>query len=454
MHIVIVGVDHSTAPITLRERLSVSARQTPQLLQAMRQQGKEGVILSTCNRLEMYGVYDEAEQGRSDLLNILSEAKNVAREELEARSYSFFDEQAEEHLFGVASGLYSLVPGEPQIQGQVVDALEIAQGGGYAGPVTSALFREALVAGKRARNETNISRNAASISHVAVQLARRHLLDFQQANVLLVGSGKMSEVAARNLRDNGAQQLVIVNRTQANAVDLAQALQAIHRPFTELDESLAEADVVISSTSAPRAVITMERMQRVVAQRNGRAIILIDIALPRDVEPEVAHLPGVFLYNLDDLQAEVAHGVELRMQEAEQVKKIIAEEVQSFEKWKASLGVTNTISDLRKHVDTIRQQELERTLRHLSASISDREAAAIQELTTRLMNKLLHTPMLQLKDAAVSGQGHVYAEAMRYLFGLEEESQHEDHNRDASQQARHDTDTVGSPAVTSAVARS
>ena len=419
MHIVLVGVDHTSAPIEFRERLACSPRQVPQVLQAIRQVVQESVLLSTCNRIALYAVCSEIEEGRAQLLRVLSEVRGMTLAELEDHSYHFADEQAVSHLFGVACGLYSLVPGEAQIQGQVAEALEIAQGGGYAGPVTSALFRGALVAGKRARSETGISRNAASVSLVAVQLARRLFPKLDDACVLLVGSGKMSELAAHHLCDNGAQRLIIINRTPLHAVDLAQRFDATHRSFAELATSLVEADVVISSTTAPHALISREMMQEVMQQRAGRSILLIDIALPRDVDPAVVELPGVYLYNLDDLQSEANEGIRLRLQEAEQVQGIIAEEVRAFDRWMRSLSVVDTISDLRQHVDELRQQELARTLQRLSSTLSEREAAAIQELTTRLVNKLLHMPTLRLKDAAAEGQGPVYAQALRYLFDLE-----------------------------------
>jgi len=419
VHIVLVGVDHTSAPIEFRERLACSPRQVPQVLQAIRQVVQESVLLSTCNRIELYAVCSEIEEGRAQLLRVLSEVRGMTLAELEDHSYHFADEQAVSHLFGVACGLYSLVPGEAQIQGQVAEALEIAQGGGYAGPVTSALFRGALVAGKRARSETGISRNAASVSLVAVQLARRLFPKLDDACVLLVGSGKMSELAAHHLCDNGAQRLIIINRTPLHAVDLAQRFDATHRSFAELATSLVEADVVISSTTAPHALISREMMQEVMQRRAGRSILLIDIALPRDVDPAVVELPGVYLYNLDDLQSGVNEGIRMRLQEAEQVQAIIAEEVRAFDRWMRSLSVVDTISDLRQHVDELRQQELARTLQRLSSTLSEREAAAIQELTTRLVNKLLHMPTLRLKDAAAEGQGPVYAQALRYLFDLE-----------------------------------
>ncbi len=420
MHIVVVGVDHTTAPIALREQLACSPRQVPQILRATQQVAQEAILLSTCNRLELYAVCAEEQEAPVNLLSVLSEIRQVPSAELEAHSYHFADEQAITHLFGVTCGLYSLVPGEVQIQGQVVEALELAQGGGYSGPLTSALFRAALATGKRARNETAISRNATSISHVAVQLSRHLFPNFNEACVLLVGSGKMSELAAHHLCDNGAKSLIIINRTQSHAVELAQRFGAQHRSFTELLPSLVAADIVISSTTAPRAILTLELMQEVMKQRANRSLLLIDIALPRDIDPDVATLPGIHLYNLDHLQATVNEGISLRRQEVEHVRSIIAEEVNTFERWLRSLGVVGTISDLRQYADTLRQQELARALRQLSPTLSEREVSAVHELTTRLVNKLLHIPTLRLKDAAAIGQGHIYAEALRYLFDLAE----------------------------------
>ncbi len=217
MHIVLLAVDHTTAPIAFRERLSFTSRQVPQFLQSVSQFAGECVLLSTCNRFELYAVASEPAALSQHLVRALTEARAIPLAELEQHSYTLEDEQAVAHLFGVATGLYSLVPGEAQIQGQVVDALQIAQGAGYAGPICSALFRAAIVAGKRARSETAISRNAASVSHVAVQLAHQLFPKLNDARVLLIGTGKMSELAARNLCENGAQRLVIINRTQQHA---------------------------------------------------------------------------------------------------------------------------------------------------------------------------------------------------------------------------------------------
>src|SRR5215472_3328164 len=348
MHIVVVGIDHTIAPITLREQLACSPRQVAWVLQAAQQVAREVVLLSTCNRLELYTVCADVRRSRESLLGVLSETRQVALAELEAHCYHYTGNEAVSHLFEVACGLHSLVLGEPQIQGQVAEALEVAQGGNFAGPIMSALFRAALVAGKRARSETGISRSAASVSHVAVALARKFFPNLNKACVLLVGSGEMSQLAARNLCDNGAQRLLIVNRTQEHAVDLAKRFGAIHRSFAELATSLAEADVVISSTLAPHAIITIELAQEVMKQRDGRSLLLIDIALPRDVDPAVGAFEGIHLYNLDDLQAQVSQGIRLRRQEIEHVRAILAEEESAFERWSRSLSVVGTISDLRE----------------------------------------------------------------------------------------------------------
>ncbi len=461
MHIIVVGADHNTASIALRERLACSTRQIPQVLRATRQVMQECVLLSTCNRIELYAVCQDDQAGLADLYRILKEQHQIGFEELEAYSFSLVDQAAVNHLLGVASGLHSLVPGEPQIQGQVAEALEIAQEGGFAGPITSALFRAALATGKRARTETSISRKAVSVSHVAVQLAREIVPNFNAANILLIGSGQMSELAARNLRDNGAQRLVVVNRTHDHAVELAQRLGAVHRTFAELAESLVEADVAISSTTSPHALITRKLMQRVMERREGRSLLLIDIALPRDIEPEVAGVPGVHLYNIDDLQTQVNEGLRLRMQEVEAVQSIILEEAQEFERWLSSLSVVDTISSLRRSAEEMRQSEVKRALHQLGPALSEREEAIVNALTTRLMNKLLHKPMARLKEAAAEGEGHIYAEALHYLFDLQEPTEdienrkHEKHNhRNASKQTGDGADQRNSREAASAVARS
>lgn len=443
MHIVCLGVEHTSAPIALRERLACPQDQILHILGSARQFAHECVLLSTCNRLEVYAVCVEPDIGLAHLQNLLSETCEVSLSELTAHASTFVDQQAVLHLIGVACGLYSLVPGEPQIQGQVAEALSLAQRGGLAGPITSALFRAALVAGKRARSETGISRNAVSISHVAVQLARRLFPSLQDASVLLVGSGKMSELAAQNLCAHGVRRLTIISRTAHHAIDLAGRAGATYRTFAELPDALLEADVVISSTSAPHIVLTHEMLQGVVRQRPGRSLLLIDIALPRDIDPTVAGLPSVHLFNLDDLQRFVNEGIRLRLQEVEQVEAIVAEEADEFARWFSSLQVVDTIIDLRNQINAVREQELSHTLNQLAPTLSEREIAAVRALTTRLVNKILHTPTQRLKDAAASGQGQAYAEALRFLFALRGQEQALDLRQDPSRPGTDDSDFLG-----------
>jgi glutamyl-tRNA reductase len=454
VHIVCLGIDHTSAPIGLRERLALMPRQIPQVLAAARQFVQECVLLSTCNRLELYAVCARPDEGLEHLLCVLAQARGVALPELRAHSSTCADQQAVVHLLGVTCGLHSLVPGEPQIQGQVADALEIALGGRFAGPVTSSLFRSALSTGKRARSETGISRNATSISHVAVQLARRFFPRLQEAHVLLVGSGKMSELAAQNLCAHGVEQLTIINRTPLHALNLASRVGAVQRTFAELPLALSEADVVISSTTAPRAILSYEMLEEVVLrQRRERCLLLIDIALPRDIEPEVARLPGVHLFNLDDLQGSVDEGIRLRLQEVEQVNAIIASEAAAFERWLSSLSVVDTINDLRGHVNALREQELARTLNQLASGLSEREEEAVRELTTRLVNKILHLPTRRLKDAAADGQGHVYAEALHFLFDLKAHHEKTNGHRHPGQQPGAHTDAQDRDATAAPLAR-
>jgi glutamyl-tRNA reductase len=433
MHIVVVGVDQSSASIELREQLTYSTHQIPQVLGKARQVVRESVLLSTCNRLELYAVCSEVCAGQTELLEALSETSKVELAELQTYCYAYADMEAVTHLFEVTCGLHSLVPGETQIQGQVAKALEIAQESCYSGPVTSALFRNALVAGKRARSETGISRNAASVSLIAVRLAKQLFPELHEANVLLVGSGKMSELAAHHLCDHGAKRLVIINRTPVHAIDLAERFGSTYRSFAELATSLVEADVVISSTTAPQALLTHDMMQEVMQRRSGRPLLLIDIALPRDVDPAVAALPGVYLYNLDDLENVAKEGIRLRQQEVEQVQEIIAQEASAFDRWLCERSVVDTIGDLRHHAGLLCQQELTRTLRRLPSTLTERETAAVHELATRLVNKLLHMPTLRLKEAATEGQGQVYDEALRYLFDLKEQPDETHHHWNASQ---------------------
>jgi glutamyl-tRNA reductase len=490
MWIAVVGLDHTTAPIALRERLAAAPALALEAMHAARPAALECVLLSTCNRVELYaagsGRFErETEEHLLRVLLLLDESGQVMLDEVRAHSYCYTNKAAVTHLFEVTCGVRSLVTGEPQIQGQVAEAFEQARAGGQSGPIMSALFRAAIVAGKRARSETGISRSAVSVSHVAVHLARRLFPRLREAAVLLIGSGQMSELAARNLRDNRAARLVVVNRTLEHAIDLARRNGAAYRPIEELPAALAEADVVISSTHAPYTLITVDMMREVLRRkqerqnqgdregaplpyadngddetdrvgahprgRPGPSLLLIDIAVPRDVDPAVGRLPGVHLYNLDDLQAGVSRGVEEREREVEHVRAIIAEEVRAFEDWLRGRSTANTVGALHRRAEELRQREVERTLRRASSTLTEQDIEAIQALSKSLVNKLLHTPTLRLKEAAADNQE--YTEAFHYFFDLEVRHEEEYYDWDAGEQAGDDADELGDRAAQALMAR-
>ncbi|HIC90390.1 MAG TPA: glutamyl-tRNA reductase, partial [Anaerolineae bacterium] len=328
----------------------------------------------------------------------------------------------------VACGLDSMVLGESQIQGQVAQAYQLALAHGTAGAVISALFRTALRAGKRARSETDISKHATSISHVAVELALQIFDNLSQKRVLLIGAGEMAELAARDLVDHGVARLLVVNRSRERAVSLAQKFQGEALGWDRLAQALWQADIVISSTAAPHTILDTETIAIAMHMRRNRPLFLIDIAVPRDIDSAVGNLPNVFLYDIDDLQKVVEANLEQRRQEIPRVQAIVKAEVADFMAWFRALDVVPTIVDLRQHAERIREAELQRALRQLS-HLSDREQNVIHSLSQRIVNKILHQPTVRLKQHANDGEAYRYAEAIRDLFGLTVESREVDKER-------------------------
>ena len=423
MHIIVVGLDHHTSPVEIRELLAFRpshyAAAYERLLQGPHAPLREAVILSTCNRVEVYGVPDEpvlAQQAVSEFLHAFHELPVGS---LGSALYRLTGDEAVEHLFATTCGLNSLIVGEPQIQGQVRAAADLAAGLRATGPTLHALFRHALEVGKRARTETGISRSAVSISHAGVELARRLHGDLGSAKVLLVGSGEMSELAAKNLIDNGVRSITLINRTLESACALAQRWGGLAVPFDELASALIDADVVLSSTSAPHAVIHAEHVRSALAKRGGRPLLLIDLAVPRDVDPEVSLVAGAHVYDIDDLSDVVASNMERRREELGTVRTIVAEETERFLAWLSARSVVPTINRLREQAEDIGRGELERVMRRLPA-LGQREREAVESLATGIINKLLHEPTVRLKREAVQGNALPYAEALQFLFGLEQ----------------------------------
>jgi glutamyl-tRNA reductase len=416
--LVVVGVSHRTAPLDVREGLAFPPERLAEALSRARDEAglAEAMILSTCNRVEVYGRAAAQEAPAEAVARFLEAYHGRASGALGPYLYAVSGEAAVRHAFRVAASLDSMVIGEPQILGQVKDAYEVAEAARSLGPGLGALRNRCLAAAKRARSETRIGENAVSVSSVAVELARKIFGSLKDRAVLLVGAGKMSELSARHLVSGGARATVLGGRTFQKAEELAAALGGQAAPFEALQAELAKADVVISSTGAPHAVIRREDVAAAVRSRR-RPLFLIDIAVPRDIEPGVRDLANVFLYDLDDLKAVAEANLRERRKEAAAAEAIVEAEVRAFLEWQKSLDVAPLLADLRQRAEAIRRAEVERARQRLGPLNPDQEAA-LDAATTAIVNKLLHPPTAHLKEVAKNGRASEVVELVRRLFGL------------------------------------
>jgi glutamyl-tRNA reductase len=392
MSVILVGISHHEAPVELRERAALDPKHAAALARQLAGEHSEAVCLSTCNRTELYLADESAEEAERK-----AEAALLALEaDLGPALYRLRDEAAALHLFRVAAGLDSMVPGEPEILGQV----RAAHGDGATGPILDRLFRQALHAGKKARAHTAIGESPASAAAAGAALATQVFGELHGRSVLVLGAGKVGEAAVRNLVSRGATIAFVVNRTTDRE---------------RIERELERADVVLSSTSASEWVLTREQVERALPARKGRPLFLIDLAVPRDLDPAIHELDGCYLYDIDDLQAVVAETFAVRRREAERAEAIVSAEAERFRAWHASLDVVPAIASLRAHAEEIRTAELRR------AKLSDAERRAAESVTAAVLNKLLHLPTIRMKQAAAAADGVIYADAVRHLFGLEDE---------------------------------
>jgi glutamyl-tRNA reductase len=407
VRVVLVGISHHRAPVELRERAALDRNQAQELARTLAGQNGEAVCLSTCNRTELYlagGDVDEAEaRGEAALLAL--------EEQLRPALYRLRDEAAALHLFRVAAGLDSMVPGEGEILGQVRTAYEL----GATATILDRLFRQALHAGRKARVETAIGESPASISSAAAALAEQVFGELRGRKILVIGAGKVGDLAARNLLSRGAEIAWIANRSADRAADLAHRIGGEALSLEALDRQLVEADVVVSSTSAPEWILERAQVERAMRARRGRPLFLIDLAVPRDLDPSIHELDGCYLYDIDDLAAVVAETLAGRRREAERAEAIVAVEAERFREWQASLRVVPAITSLRARAEEIRAAELDR------AKLTEAERRAAESVTAAVLNKLLHLPTIRMKQAAAAADGVIYADAVRHLFGLEDE---------------------------------
>jgi glutamyl-tRNA reductase len=431
MPIAVIGANHRTAPIDVRERFAMGRSEAPAVLADLVDGGitAEAVLLSTCNRTEVYLSLADLARGDEAVRAILADRLNTAPERLSGYLYQHRDRGAVKHLFRVTAGLDSMVLGEPQIQGQVKEAYQIAQETrGLAGPVVGTtlnrLFQNALSVGGRVRSETEVGLGAASVSTAAVELSKKIFGSLRGRQALVVGAGEMSEVTLECLRSEGVRSCLVTNRTFERARELAERWggRAIH--WDELGTALPSADIVICSTAAPHPVLTVERFRAALPKGAARPLCIIDIAIPRDVDPAVGEEPNVFLYNIDDLKQIVDDNLERRRSEIPRAEGLVDGGVEDFWAWYSSLAVVPTIRDLRERGESLRREELDKTLRRLN-HLPAEDQQAIDAMTRSLLNKLLHSPTTRLREAAGNGRGTSVLDSARYLFELDAELERE-----------------------------
>jgi glutamyl-tRNA reductase len=421
MALIVVGVSHATAPIEVREKLSFRPQEAVRALGRLREERliREGVMLSTCNRTEIYAV-EETGDALAKIESLLSDRLG---EDAGRFVYVRRDREATSHLFAVAAGLDSMILGEAQIHGQVRDAWEECRA--ESGPILNRMFQMALLAASRAREETGIGRGAASVSSAAVQLAKKIFGGLAGRRAMILGAGDVAELAVECLLNEGVRVAIVANRTHERAVSVAERHGATALHYDECWQSLRDVDLLICSTASPVPVVTVARVRDSVEARGDRPLCVLDIALPRDVEAAVGDLDNVFLYDLDDLRAAAAANLEHREENVPAAREIIAAEVQKFWDWVAGLAAVPVVREFRDEMDKLRSAELAAALRRIGP-LSPEQADAIDQFSKSLMNKFLHEPSVRLKAAAANGRGLGVVDAARYLFALEAKTDAED----------------------------
>jgi glutamyl-tRNA reductase len=422
MHIIVVGLSHKTAPVEVREKLAVPESRLDEALARLRSYAgiKEGFLLSTCNRVEVYAVVEQIEEGHARVHEFFSDTHlALSSEQLTPHLYGYTGDRAIGHLFRVAASLDSMIVGEPQILGQLKDAFEVALNHKASGVVLNKLVRKAISVAKRVRTETKIAETAVSVSYAAVELAKKIFSNLSEKTVLLVGAGEMAKLAAQHLVDQGVRRVSITTRDATSAVELARRFNATSIPFEHFRHEMAEADIVLCSTGAARYLIGVEDVEQAVRRRMNRPIFLIDISVPRNIDPAVKDIDNAFLFDVDDLEMRVEQNREERQREAVKAERMVDEGVGQILQWLKSLEVTPTIVALRHRAEEIKQAEIEKALARLQ-NLSAQERSVVEGLASGIVNKLLHGSLVTLKAESTSGGGAMFIEAARRFFGLDE----------------------------------
>jgi glutamyl-tRNA reductase len=421
-----LGVSHKTAPLELRERLSLTEGRAVSALRELTDAAgiHEAAAISTCNRTELYLIVSDPVEAESTALGVLTRQADIRPTELLGHLYSLRSAEAARHLFGVTAGLDSMILGEAEIQGQVKRAYELALVEGGTGPILNRLFRGALAAGGRAREETGINEKGVSIPSVAVELARRALGDLSDRRVLMVGAGETAELVAQALVARGVDTVFVANRHYDRAIGLAQRFEGTAVRFEDLPEQMGAADIVVSATNSPHHIVERDGLEQVMRERQGRPLLAIDLAVPRDIEPDCREIPGVSVHDIDDVQQIVERNTSGREAEARRAEQIIEAELDRFDRWLASLEVVPTVSALRERGDeVVRRVMAENESRWESLGAADRER--METMAKAIASRLLHEPTVRLRRSAGNDDAYQYVSALRELFGLDVETEPE-----------------------------
>jgi glutamyl-tRNA reductase len=421
MHLIVVGLSHKTAPVEIRERLAVpESRLGEALTRLCSYPGvKEGILLSTCNRVEVYSVVDDIEAGYGRIQEFLADTHlSLSSEQLTPHLYWHTGDRAIAHLFRVAASLDSMIIGESQILGQLKNSFEVALAHKTTGVIMNKVVKKAISVAKRVRTETKISEMAVSVSYAAVELAKKIFSNLHEKTVLLVGAGEMAKLAARHLVAQGVGHVRITTRTAQHAVDLAAKFGGSAVPFDQFKDDMASADIVLVSTGAAHYIVDAEDVERAVKERMNRPMFLIDISVPRNIDPSVRHVDNAFLFDIDDLKHRVEQNRAERVLEAEKAEQMVLEEVSTMLDWMKSLEVTPTIVALRSRVDDIKRAEVEKVLARLP-HLSPQDREQVEGLASSIVNKLIHRTMVTLKTEVNSSNGPAFVEAARRFFHLD-----------------------------------
>jgi glutamyl-tRNA reductase len=422
MHLIVVGLSHKTAPVEIREKLAVPDSRLGEALSRLCSYPsvKEGILLSTCNRVEVYSVVDDVEDGYERVQEFLADTHlALSSDQLTPHLYWHSGDRAIAHLFRVAASLDSMIIGESQILGQLKDAFEIALTHKTTGVIMNKVVKKAISVAKRVRTETKISEMAVSVSYAAVELAKKIFSNLEEKTVLLIGTGEMAKLAARHMIAQGVRHVRITTRTPQHAINLAAKFGGTPVPFDQFKDEMVSADIVLVSTGAAHYLVDAEDVHRAVKERMNRPMFLIDISVPRNVDPAVRHVDNAFLFDIDDLKHRVEQNRAERVQEAEMAELIVMEEVAVMLEWMKSLEVTPTIVALRSRVDEIKLAEVEKVLGRL-AHLSPQDRELVEGMASSIVNKLIHRTMVTLKTEVNSSSGPAFVEAARRFFHLDQ----------------------------------